>query len=178
MPIDRQQAFSGMAEADLPTEALSNYLADHLEGFAPPLTVARFKGGQSNPTYQLETPGKSYVLRRKPFGKLLPSAHAVEREYQVTRALADAGYPVAVPRLLCQDETVIGATFFVMDFVSGRVFWQPFAPGLSAGDRASLFADMNGAIARLHEIDYKALGLVGFGKPEGYVSRQIRRWTG
>ena len=114
MRIDRQQAFSGTTPADLPLAALENYLAGHVEGFRGPLTGERFKGGQSNPTYKLVTPGRNYVLRRKPSGKLLPSAHAIEREYRVTAALAKAQYPVARPLHLCTDENVVGAAFYVM----------------------------------------------------------------
>ena len=177
MRIDRQQAFSGTVAADIPAQALENYLARHIEGFRGPLTVERFKGGQSNPTYKLTTPSGSYVLRRKPFGKLLPSAHAIEREYRVTDALALAGFPVARPLHLCTDDSDIGAAFYVMEHAEGRVFWVPHAPGLSAPDRAALFASLNETIARLHGFDPAALGLADFGKPQGYVARQIKRWS-
>jgi aminoglycoside phosphotransferase (APT) family kinase protein len=177
MPIDRQSAFSGLVAADLPTDALASYLADHIPAFAPPLTISRFKGGQSNPTYRLTAASGDYVLRRKPFGKLLPSAHAIAREFFVTRALAETGFPVAVPLHLCNEDDVIGAPFFVMSMVTGRVFWEPHAPGLAAADRAFLFDNMNEIIARLHRTDYRAIGLGGFGKPDGYVARQIRRWS-
>ena len=177
MPIDRQQAFSGTTAADIDAGALGAYLAGHIAGFAGPLSLARFKGGQSNPTYKLSTPAASYVLRRKPFGKLLPSAHAIEREYRVTAALGDAGFPVARPLHLCTDESVIGAAFYVMEHAEGRVFWEPHAPGLSGEERAALFSSLNETIARLHGYDPAALGLSDFGKPQGYVARQIRRWS-
>jgi aminoglycoside phosphotransferase (APT) family kinase protein len=177
MKIDRQQAFSGTMAADIAAAPLGGYLAQHIAGFAGPLTLARFRGGQSNPTYRLETPGRLYVLRRKPFGKLLPSAHAIEREYQVTAALAGAGFPVARPLHLCTDDSVIGAAFYVMEHVDGRVFWQPHAPGLDGSGRAALFASLNGTIASLHGLDPAALGLSAFGRPEGYMARQIRRWS-
>ena len=132
MRIDRQQAFSGTTAADIPAEALSGYLEAQLAGFAGPLAIERFRGGQSNPSYKLTTPEKTYVLRRKPFGKLQPSAHAIEREHRVTEALARTGFPVARPHLLCTDESLIGAAFYVMDHAAGRVFWEPHAPGLSS----------------------------------------------
>lgn len=175
--IDRQRAFSGTTQSDIDAAALEAYLAHHIKAFSGPLTIERFKGGQSNPTYKLTTPNNSYVLRRKPFGKLLPSAHAIEREHRVTAALAEAGFPVARPLHLCTDESVIGAAFYVMDHADGRVFWEPHAPGLSAADRAALFASLNATIASLHSLKPDALGLADFGKPQGYVARQIKRWS-
>jgi len=175
--IDRQQAFSGTTEADLSVDRLDRYLAAHIPGYRGPLTIARFKGGQSNPTYRLTTPERSYVLRRKPFGKLLPSAHAVEREYRVTEALATTGFPVARPLHLCADESIFGAAFYVMDHADGRVFWLPHAPELSAADRATIFDSMNATMAALHGVDVTAVGLTDFGKPAGYVARQIKRWS-
>jgi aminoglycoside phosphotransferase (APT) family kinase protein len=177
MRIDRQQAFSGTTASDIDGAALESHLAEHLAGFAGPLSLARFKGGQSNPTYKLTTPGRSYVLRRKPFGRLLPSAHAIEREYRVTAALGGAGFPVAKPLHLCTDESVIGAAFYIMEHADGRVFWEPHAPGLPGDERAALFASLNDTIARLHGLDAAALGLADFGRPQGYVARQIRRWA-
>jgi aminoglycoside phosphotransferase (APT) family kinase protein len=177
MRIDRQQAFSGTAAADIPVAPLQAYLATHLDGFAGPLSIERFKGGQSNPTYRLTTPGRILVLRRKPFGKLLPSAHAVEREYQVTDALAQAGFPVARPLHLCVDESVIGVVFYVMEHAAGRVFWEPHAPRLAELDRAALFQSLNATLAQLHRFDVAALGLSGIGKPQGYIARQIKRWS-
>jgi aminoglycoside phosphotransferase (APT) family kinase protein len=177
MRIDRQQAFSGTTASDIDGAALESHLAKHLAGFAGPLSLARFKGGQSNPTYKLTTPGRSYVLRRKPFGRLLPSAHAIEREYRVTAALGGAGFPVAKPLHLCTDDSVIGAAFYIMEHADGRVFWEPHAPGLPGDERAALFASLNDTIARLHGLDAAALGLADFGRPQGYVARQIRRWA-
>ena len=177
MRIDRQQAFSGTTASDIDAARLADYLATALDGFAGPIELARFKGGQSNPTYKLSTPGRSYVLRRKPFGKLLPSAHAIEREYRVTAALAQAGFPVARPLLLCADDSVIGAAFYVMEHAEGRVFWEPQAPGLSGAERAALFDSLNATIAQLHGLDPSALGLGDFGRPQGYVARQIKRWS-
>jgi aminoglycoside phosphotransferase (APT) family kinase protein len=177
MRIDRQQAFSGTTSADIDQAALEAHLARHVPGFAGPLTLARYKGGQSNPTYRLSTPQAAYVLRRKPFGKLLPSAHAIEREYRVTAALAQAGFPVARPLHLCADESVIGAAFYVMEHAQGRVIWEPQAPGLSGRERAALFDSLNTTIASLHRFDPAALGLSDYGKPQGYVARQIRRWS-
>jgi aminoglycoside phosphotransferase (APT) family kinase protein len=141
------------------------------------LSVRQFKGGQSNPTYLLSSPTGRLVLRRKPSGKLLPSAHAIEREFRVTQALAEQGFPVARPLHLCMDDDVIGTAFYVMEHVEGRVFWEPHAPGLSGGERGKLFASLNQTIAALHGIDPAAAGLADFGKPEGYVKRQIKRWS-
>jgi aminoglycoside phosphotransferase (APT) family kinase protein len=177
MRIDRQAAFSGTTTADVPADTLVRYLSENLNGFRGPLEIERFKGGQSNPTYKLTTRHKTYVLRRKPFGKLLPSAHAIEREFKVTGALADAGFPVARPLLMCADRSVIGAAFYVMEHVEGRVFWEPHAPGLNAAERAALFDSLNDVIARLHTTNVEAIGLKDFGRPEGYVARQIKRWS-
>ena len=177
MRIDRQQAFSGTTKADISVASLDSYLAANIAGYQGPLAIARFKGGQSNPTYKLTTPDRAYVLRRKPFGKLLPSAHAVEREYRVTAALAATGFPVARPLHLCTDETVIGAAFYVMEHADGRVFWLPHAPGVEAKDRAAVFDSMNSIIAALHVLDADRAGLMDFGKPAGYVARQIKRWS-
>ncbi len=178
---DRQQQFSGTKEvADalrFDERKLADYLAQHIEGFAGPLSVRQFRGGQSNPTYELTTPRRKYVLRRKPPGRLLPSAHAVDREYRIIAALHPTGFPVARPHVLCEDESVIGTTFYVMDCVEGRVFWGPLLPGLSAQERAAIYDAMNATIARLHTLDYEKLGLSGFGKPGNYIGRQVARWT-
>jgi aminoglycoside phosphotransferase (APT) family kinase protein len=175
--LDRQTAFSGTRPADDISDRLAPYLAGHIQGFHGPLAVEQFKGGQSNPTYLLTAASRRYVLRRKPSGDLLPSAHAIDREYRVTSALAAQGFPVARPLHYCADETIIGTAFFVMEHVAGRVFWEPWAPGLAPQDRASLFASLNRTIARLHSIDPFRAGLADFGKPEGYVARQIKRWS-
>ena len=156
---------------------LAAWMAQHIEGFRGPITVEQFKGGQSNPTFRLAADGKRYVLRRKPPGKLLPSAHAVDREYRVVTALRAAGIPVARTYALCTDADVIGTDFYVMEYVEGRVFWDPTLPGLLPAERRGLYDAMNGVIARLHQVDYKGLGLGDFGKSGNYVMRQIDRWT-
>ncbi len=179
--IDRQRAFSGTKEAAgmlaLDIARLENYLVQHVAGFAGPLTVKQFKGGQSNPTYLLETPERRYVLRRKPPGKLLPSAHAVDREYRVTGALHAQRFPVAEPLAFCADESVAGTPFYVMNFVDGRVFWEPQMPGSNANERATVYEAMNQTIARLHTFDPGKIGLADFGRGENYVARQVERWS-
>ncbi|WP_395688233.1 phosphotransferase family protein [Aestuariivirga sp.] len=175
--IDRQTTFSGMTASDLPATTLEPYLTKHIQDFTGPLRLFRFKGGQSNPSYRIETPAATYVLRRKPFGTLLASAHAIEREYRVTLALHGAGFPVAKPLHLCTDEAIIGSPFFIMEHVSGRIFWEPHAPGLSGNARAALFDEIGSTIARLHGLDIAELGLADFGKPHGYIARQIKRWS-
>jgi aminoglycoside phosphotransferase (APT) family kinase protein len=158
--------------------ALAAQLGENLAGFAGPLVVRQFPGGQSNPTYLLTTPGRRYVLRRKPPGPLLPSAHAVEREYRVMAALAaHTDVPVARPLLLCEDPSVIGTPFYVMEHVDGRIFWDPTLPELPREQRAAHFDAMNDAIARLHAVDPSATGLADFGRPAAYVARQIARWS-
>jgi aminoglycoside phosphotransferase (APT) family kinase protein len=180
-PIDRQQAFSGTKDAagalKIDADRLEQYLTGQVEGFAGPLTVKQFKGGQSNPTYLLDTPGLRYVLRRKPPGKLLPSAHAVDREYQVIRALSAQGFPVAKPLLYCADETVAGTAFYVMGFVDGRVFWEPQMPDSNPAERAAVYDAMNATVARLHSFDPAAIGLGDFGRGGNYVARQVERWS-
>ena len=153
-------------------EALSKYL-----GFGI-AQVEQFKGGQSNPTYRLTAcDGRRFVLRRKPPGKLLPSAHAVDREYRVIRALHSTGFPVARPHVLCEDESVIGTAFYVMDCVEGRVLWDQSLPGMSKGERGAIWDELNRVIALLHTIDYREIGLEGFGKPGNYIERQVARWS-
>jgi len=179
--IDRQQAFSGTKDAapalHIDVAQLERYLIAQIAGFTGPLSIKQFKGGQSNPTYLLETPSRSYVLRRKPPGKLLPSAHAVDREYCVTRALYEQDFPVAEPLVYCGDEAVAGTAFYVMDFVDGRVFWEPQMPGSNPGERAAIYDSMNATIARLHAFDPIKIGLGDFGKGENYVARQVERWS-
>jgi aminoglycoside phosphotransferase (APT) family kinase protein len=179
--IDRQQAFSGTKDAApalrIDVAQLEHYLIAQIAGFTGPLSIKQFKGGQSNPTYLLETPSRGYVLRRKPPGKLLPSAHAVDREYRVTRALYEQGFPVAEPLVYCGDEAVAGTAFYVMDFVDGRVFWEPQMPGSNPGERAAIYDSMNATIARLHAFDPIKIGLGDFGKGENYVARQVERWS-
>jgi aminoglycoside phosphotransferase (APT) family kinase protein len=157
--------------------ALDRYLTERVAGFRGPTAVRQFQGGQSNPTYLLETPGQKYVLRRKPPGRLLPSAHAVEREYQVITALARTDVPVPRTYLLCEDPAVIGTSFYVMDYVGGRVFRDPTLPDLGASERAAVYDSMNDVLACLHLVDWGAMGLGGFGKPGNYFARQIHRWT-
>src|SRR6266480_3308628 len=152
--------------------ALEEYLQLRVRG------LAQFKGGQSNPTYRITAAaGRRLVLRRKPPGKLLPSAHAVEREYRVTQALHAAGFPVARPHALCEEDSVLGTAFYVMDFVEGRVLWDQSLPGMTRAQRFGIWDELNRVIARLHTIDYRAIGLEGFGKPGNYIGRQILRWT-
>ncbi len=181
MTIDRQQAFSGTKEAapalKIDSARLERYLATNVKSFAGPLTVKQFKGGQSNPTYLLETPARSYVLRRKPPGKLLPSAHAVDREYRVISALHAQNFPVAAPVRYCADESIAGTPFYVMSFVDGRVFWEPQMPGSNPVERAAVYDAMNETIARLHTFDPAAIGLSDFGRGENYVARQVDRWS-
>jgi aminoglycoside phosphotransferase (APT) family kinase protein len=156
---------------------LEAYLRGAIAGFRGPLEVEQFKGGQSNPTYRLRAGGKYYVLRRKPPGKLLPSAHAVDREYRVIAALHPTGFPVARPYCLCEDDSVIGTAFYVMDYADGRVIWDQSLPGMQRAERAAIWDELNRQIARLHSIDYRAVGLEGFGKPGSYLARQIDRWS-
>jgi aminoglycoside phosphotransferase (APT) family kinase protein len=158
-------------------ESLARWMAENVEGFAGPLTVEQFKGGQSNPTYKLGTPGRSYVLRRKPPGELLPGAHAVDREATVLSRLGAAGFPVAHVHGLCTDDAVIGTWFYVMDMVEGRIFWDATFPEASAEDRPAYFDAMNDTIAQLHSYDPQAIGLGDYGKPGNYFARQIGRWT-
>jgi aminoglycoside phosphotransferase (APT) family kinase protein len=159
--------------------ALEAHLARHLPGFAGPLSVEQFKGGQSNPTYKLSTPARAYVMRSKPgpVAKLLPSAHAIEREYRVMDALAATDVPVARMLLLCEDEAVIGRAFYVMEHVEGRVLWDQGLPGATPGERAAIYDEMNRVIAALHRVDPAAIGLADYGKPGNFFARQIGRWT-
>lgn len=156
---------------------LAHWMADHVGGFAGPLTVEQFKGGQSNPTYKLVTPGKSYVLRRKPPGALLKGAHAVEREAQVLIGLGKARFPVAHVHALCTDDDVIGTWFYVMDMVEGRIFWDATIPEVSSEQRPAYFDAMNATIAALHNVDFEAVGLGDYGRPGNYFERQIARWS-
>lgn len=159
------------------TAALERYLAEHLGGFEAPLAILQFEGGQSNPTYLLRTPGREYVLRKKPPGQLLPSAHQVDREHRVMSALCDTGVPVPPTLLMCHDASVIGTPFFVMGCVEGRVFRQPHLPGVPPDVRAAMYEDMVDVLARLHGVDVVAAGLADYGKPGNYYARQIARWS-
>jgi aminoglycoside phosphotransferase (APT) family kinase protein len=158
-------------------DALEKYLVAYLPGFRGPLEIRQFEGGQSNPTYFLSTPGGDYVLRKKPPGQLLPSAHQVDREYRVMTALKTSGVPVPPTYVMCADEHVIGTPFFVMGCVDGRVFRQPHLPGVPASDRAAMYEDMADVLARLHAVDVGSVGLGDYGKPGNYYARQIARWS-
>ena len=157
--------------------ALAGWMAKNVEGYAGPVEVRQFKGGQSNPTYQLVTPGRNYVLRRKPPGKLLPSAHAVDREFKVISALYPTGFPVPKPYGLCEDEAVLGTAFYIMDMVEGRVLWDQSLPGYAPAERHALHMAAVRTLAALHNTDYRAVGLEDFGRPGNYMMRQISRWT-
>ncbi len=160
-------------------DALTAYLNRHLEGFQGPLTMEIFKGGQSNPTYKLITPGMCYVMRAKPgpVARLLPSAHAVEREFKVMNGLQGTDVPVAKMYCLCEDESVIGRAFYVMEFVAGRVLWDQALPGMTNIQRGEIYDEMNRVIAALHQVKFAERGLAGFGKPGNYFERQIGRWS-
>ncbi|MEQ8205558.1 MAG: phosphotransferase family protein [Woeseia sp.] len=177
----RQEQFSGTRdvrdEHRMDEERLSAYLSANMAGFSGPLSVRQFKGGQSNPTYLLDAASGQYVLRRKPPGKLLKSAHAVEREFRIISALHESGFPVPKPWVLCEDAAVVGTPFFVMDFVAGRILWELDLPRMPRDERTALYDDMNRTLARLHSIDYRSLGLEDFGRPGNYFSRQISRWS-
>jgi aminoglycoside phosphotransferase (APT) family kinase protein len=185
--MDRTEANSGTRDVSerlrFDVAALEKWMEGNVDGFAGPLTVSQFKGGQSNPTYRLDTPshggmaGRSFVLRRKPPGKLLPGAHAVEREARVMSALGARGFPVPRVYGLCEDEGVIGTPFFVMDMVGGRIVWEASFPGLSPDERAAHFDAMNATIAQLHNFQPGAIGLGDYGKASGFVERQVARWS-
>lgn len=179
---ERQNQFSGTREVlELHAFApgpLEEYMRSHVEGFEGPLNVKQFKGGQSNPTYLLETSSGKYVMRRKPPGKLLKSAHAVDREFRVISALYAAGFPVPRPYALCEDETVVGTMFFIMEYVEGRIFWDLDLPDCDRAERAAIYDNAGQVIADLHNYDVAKLGLEDFGRPGNYFSRQISRWTG
>ena len=171
MPVQERHRFD--------VGALERHLRSHIEGFSGPLSVEQFKGGQSNPTYLLRSADARYVLRAKPgpAAKLLPSAHAVEREFRVITALGKAGMPVPRTFCLCEDENVIGRSFYVMDYVEGRVLWEQSLPGMTRPERAAIYDEMNRVIAALHGLDYGAAGLSDYGKPGNYFARQIGRWS-
>ena len=172
-PVSERQRFD--------VEALDAYMRAHVEGYAGgPLTAEQFKGGQSNPTFKLTAgDGSHYVLRTKPgpAAKLLPSAHAIDREFKVMDALQKAGFPAARQYALCLDEAVIGRAFYIMEFIEGRVLWDQSLPGMTSAERGAIYDEMNRVIAQLHSTDYAAIGLADFGKPGNYFARQIERWT-
>jgi aminoglycoside phosphotransferase (APT) family kinase protein len=169
MPVQERHRFD--------VAALEAYLAGTISGFHGPLVVEQFKGGQSNPTFLLTAAERRYVLRRKPPGKLLPSAHAVDREFRVISALRNTDVPVARAYVLCQNESIIGTAFYVMEYVEGRVLWEPTLPAYSNAQRAAIYDEMNRVIAALHKVDYVSIGLADFGRPGNYLARQIARWT-
>jgi aminoglycoside phosphotransferase (APT) family kinase protein len=176
-----QEAFAGTTAVregfGFDTDALARWMDAHVEGFRGPLTVEQFKGGQSNPTYKLITSSLSYVLRRKPMGQLLKGAHAVDREARVIAALGKTGFPVAHMYGLCTDESVIGSWFYVMEMVEGRNFWDATFPDVPRDQRLAYFDAMNATIARLHGLDFEAIGLGDYGRPGNYFERQVRRWS-
>ena len=160
----------------LPEAALAEYLTQHVAGFRGPLSASKFEGGQSNPTYRIDAASGRYVLRRKPPGVLLQSAHAVDREFRVLCALQDSAVPVARALHLCTDESVIGSVFYVMEHVDGQVFWDPALPGLSDDLRGTYYDAIIATLAALHAVDVDAAGLAGYGKPGNYFARQLARW--
>ncbi|SLN23745.1 Putative aminoglycoside phosphotransferase [Roseovarius litorisediminis] len=166
-----------MSDTQLDTAAVSAWVAGRLPGFDRPVTATKFSGGQSNPTYRLQTRSGNYVLRRKPPGVLLKSAHAVDREFRVQQALADTDVPVARVHLLCEDDNVIGAAFYLMDEVPGRNFDQPSLPDLDPTERDALMNEMNRVLAAIHNVDIDAVGLSDFGPTGNYYQRQLDRWT-
>lgn len=167
-----------VAEKDrLDEAALTAWMMANVEGFEGPLTYAKFAGGQSNPTYRIDSPSGRYVLRRKPFGPLLPSAHAVDREYRLIAGLYPTGFPVARPYGLCTDESVIGAIFYVMDYADGRNLWDGTLPDAAPAERTAIYHAMGDTLAALHNVDYVAAGLGDYGKPGNYFERQVARWT-
>ena len=170
-PVPRQQAFD--------TDALCRWLEASLPGFNGPLTVESFKGGQSNPTYKLIAPSGTYVMRAKPgpVAKLLPSAHAIEREFAVMSGLQGTDVPVPGMLCLCEDESVIGRAFYIMEFMPGRILWDQTLPGMTPPERGAIYAEMNRVIAALHTVKFAECGLAGFGKPGNYFERQIGRWS-
>lgn len=177
----RQEQFSGIREVleahRFDKRLLQDYMASHVEGFHGPLSVRQFRGGQSNPTYLLESASGRYVLRRKPPGKLLKSAHAVDREFRVISALYASDFPVPRPYVLCEDDEIVGTMFYIMEFVDGRIFWDLDMPDSHPEERAAVYEHANQTIAALHNLDYEKIGLGDFGKPGNYFARQISRWS-
>jgi aminoglycoside phosphotransferase (APT) family kinase protein len=167
-----------MNTQQLDVSKLGPYLAEHIPGFSGEISAEKFAGGQSNPTFKLTAGGKSYVLRRKPPGELLKSAHAVDREFRVISALKDTDVPVAQAYCLCEDDSIIGSMFYVMEYMEGRVFWDPALPEISdPAERQAMYDEMNRVLAALHNVDVDAVGLSDFGRPGNYFERQVSRWT-
>ncbi len=179
--VDPHANFKGVKPVEerhkLDEGALDAWMRANVEGYAGPLSINQFKGGQSNPTYQLVTPSRKYVLRKKPGGKLLPSAHAVDREFRVMSALYPTGFPVAKQYALCTDDSVLGAMFYVMEMVEGRVLWNGALPEMNDADRRRTYEDKIATLAKLHNTDYAAIGLADYGKAGNYFARQIDRWS-
>lgn len=165
------------AASDIDAVLLATYLSQHIAGFSAPIAITKFPGGQSNPTYRLQTPHGDFVLRRKPAGTLLKSAHAVDREFQVLSALAGSNVPVAKAFHLCEDDSVIGSMFYIMEYVDGRVMWDPSLPGESHASRAAIYNEMNRVLACIHSLDIDAAGLSQYGKAGNYYERQMSRWV-
>jgi aminoglycoside phosphotransferase (APT) family kinase protein len=163
--------------SDLDEARLGEWLSGNVAGFAGPFTIEKFAGGQSNPTYRIDAGSGSYVLRRKPFGPILPSAHAVEREHQLIAALHPTGFPVARPYGLCEDAEVLGAPFYIMEMVEGRTFWDGALPDMAPDARTAVYEAIVDTLAALHSIDYVAVGLGDYGKPGNYFERQVARWS-
>lgn len=157
--------------------ALTRYLVAHIPEFRGECVIRQFQGGFSNPTFHLQTPDRAFVMRKKPPGQLLPSAHAVDREYKVMKALQDTDVPVPRMHLLCEDESIVGTVFYVMDYVDGRVYTDRLLPGCTRAERTAMYDAMNDVLAKLHSVDYQAVGLADFGKPTGYITRQVARWS-
>ena len=176
---DTHTSQSMQATKGLDTVALAAWLHAHLPSFEGPLSLESFKGGQSNPTYKLVTPKRSYVLRTKPgpVAKLLPSAHAIEREFKVMQGLHGTDVPVPQMHVLCEDESIIGRAFYVMEFVQGRVLWDQTLPGMSNTERGAIYDEMNRVIAALHAVKFAERGLESYGRPGNYFERQIGRWS-
>ncbi|UYY78082.1 phosphotransferase family protein [Sphingomonas sp. R1] len=163
--------------SDLDATRFAAWAEAQVAGFTGPASITKFPGGQSNPTYRVETPTGNYVLRRKPFGTILPSAHAVEREYRLISALHPAGFPVARPYALCEDRQVIGAPFYLMEMIEGRTLWDGALPGMAPADRTAIYEAIVDTLAALHRIDPETVGLGDYGKPGNYFARQVERWT-
>ena len=177
----RQEQYSGTRDVSAAHQfdvaQLEDYMLSHVDNFDGPLTVKQFKGGQSNPTYLLESPSGRYVMRRKPPGKLLKSAHAVDREFKVISALHAADFPVPRPYVLCKDEEIVGTMFFIMEFVGGRIFWELDLPDSDPEERTAIYDNLGETIAQLHNFDHEKIGLGDYGKPGNYFARQISRWS-
>jgi len=180
-PLSRDEIFSGVKPVEerhkLDAFKLAAWLEANVAGYEGPLEIFQYKGGQSNPTYRLDTPTRRYVLRRKPFGKLLPSAHAVDREFKVISALHKAGFPVAKTYGLCTDDSVIGSMFYVMEMVAGRIFWDGALPTLQPADRRAIYSAEIATLAQLHNYETEKIGLGDYGKPGNYFARQVERWS-